>query len=81
MTEQHNLSEKAIRVIEFIDNYVRENDYGPTVEEIAPSTGLCGKGHVCYYVKLLAQANYLERVQHIRGYRVTDLGRAALDST
>lgn len=50
------------RTYQFIQEFVKDHDYSPTVSEIAQGTGLRSRGVIYRYLKALAQAGYIELI-------------------
>lgn len=61
-------------VLAFLQNYVAENGYPPTCDEIRQSVGLSSKSHVRYYLDVLVQEGLIERMPRTpRGLRLVGL--------
>ena len=48
-------------VLRFVGDFVRDNGYAPTYDEIRASVGLSSKSHVKYYLTLLEGEGLIER--------------------
>jgi repressor LexA len=67
-----NLTRRQRQVLDFIYEFVGENGYPPTHEEIQFEVGLSSKSHVHFYLKALEREGYIERAPNIsRGIRLT----------
>ena len=67
-----DLSRRQREVLDFIYEFVEENGYPPTHEEIQFEVGLSSKSHVHFYLKALEREGYIERAPNIpRGIRLT----------
>ena len=51
-------------VLRFVGDFVRDNGYAPTYDEIRASVGLSSKSHVKYYLTLLEGEGLIERTPH-----------------
>ena len=68
-----DLTRRQRKVLDFIYEFVEENGYPPTHEEIQLEVGLSSKSHVHFYLKALEREGYIERAPKIpRGIRLTD---------
>lgn len=73
-----DLTRRQRKVLDFLYEFVEENGYPPTHEEIQLRVGLSSKSHVHFYLKALEREGYIERAPNIpRGIRLT--GKAARD--
>ena len=67
-----DLTTRQREVLDFIYEFVEENGYPPTHEEIQFEVGLSSKSHVHFYLKALEREGYIERAPNIpRGIRLT----------
>jgi repressor LexA len=67
-----DLTIRQREVLDFIHEFVEENGYPPTHEEIQCEVGLSSKSHVHFYLKALEREGYIERAPNIpRGIRLT----------
>jgi repressor LexA len=75
-----DLTKRQRKVLDFIYEFVEENGYPPTHEEIQFEVGLSSKSHVHFYLKALEREGYIERAPNIpRGIRLTGkFGRGRL---
>jgi repressor LexA len=48
-------------VLGFVESFVKDNGYPPTLDEIRESVGLCSKSHVGYYLNALELEGLVER--------------------
>lgn len=59
-------------MLRYIDNYILENGYPPTIRQIGENTGINSTSVVNYNLNKLVAAGYLTRSQHVsRGLRLT----------
>jgi len=71
-----DLTRRQREVLDFIYEFVEENGYPPTHEEIQFEVGLSSKSHVHFYLKALEREGYIERAPNIpRGIRLTKSAR------
>jgi len=77
-----DLTRRQREVLDFICEFVEENGYPPSHEEIQFEVGLSSKSHVHFYLKALEREGYIERAPNIpRGIRLTNkFGRGRLRS-
>jgi repressor LexA len=67
-----DLTRRQREVLDFICQFVEENGYPPTHEEIQFEVGLSSKSHVHFYLKALEREGYIERAPNIpRGITLT----------
>lgn len=67
-----DLTTRQQEVLDFIYEFVEENGYPPTHEEIQSEVGLSSKSHVHFYLKALEREGYIERASNVpRGIRLT----------
>jgi len=67
-----DLTKRQQEVLDFIYEFVEENGYPPTHQEIQFEVGLSSKSHVHFYLKALEREGYIERAPNIpRGIRLT----------
>jgi repressor LexA len=67
-----DLTKRQRQVLDFICEFVEENGYPPTHQEIQFEVGLSSKSHAHFYLKALEREGYIERVPNIpRGIRLT----------
>jgi repressor LexA len=67
-----DLTKRQQEVLDFIYEFVEENGYPPSHEEIQFEVGLSSKSHVHFYLKALEREGYIERAPNIpRGIRLT----------
>jgi repressor LexA len=67
-----DLTRRQREVLDFIYEFVEDNGYPPTHEEIQLEVGLSSKSHVHFYLKALERDGYIERAPNIpRGIRLT----------
>lgn len=67
------LTEKHIKVLEFMTNYQNENGRPPSIREIGEKVKISSTSVVNYYLDQLKKMGYLERDTRVsRGLRLTD---------
>jgi repressor LexA len=67
-----DLTKRQREVLDFICEFVEDNGYPPSHEEIQFEVGLSSKSHVHFYLKALERQGYIERAPNIpRGIRLT----------
>jgi repressor LexA len=67
------LTDKHIKVLEFLSNYQYENGRPPSIREIGVKVNISSTSVVNYYLEQLKKMGYLERDDHIsRGLRLTE---------
>ncbi|MGC6404657.1 MAG: transcriptional repressor LexA [Candidatus Comchoanobacterales bacterium] len=54
------LTVKQLQVLQYIQNYMSENDYAPTTKEIAQGIGIQSRGVVHRYLKALKEAGHID---------------------
>ena len=59
------------KVFGFVESFVEDNGYPPTLDEIRESVGLSSKSHAAYYLDALEEEGLIERKPRIpRGLRL-----------
>jgi len=53
-------SDKAQLIIEFMDRFIRENGYSPSVREIGAAVGLRSTASVSYHLQALQEKGLLQ---------------------
>ena len=48
-------------ILGFVEGFVEDNGYSPTLDEIRESVRLCSKSHVGYYLDALEEEGLVER--------------------
>lgn len=76
-----NLSDRQVRMLDFIRQYLEEHAYPPTIREIGKAVGIPSTSVVKYNLERLQEKGYIERSGEVsRGLRLKDgptiLGRA-----
>lgn len=72
MKEFNKLSERQRNMLRYIEGYIQDNGYPPTIRQIGENTGINSTSVVNYNLNKLVQAGYLTRSQHVsRGLRLT----------
>lgn len=65
------LSERQRRMMIFLENYIEEKGYPPTIRDIGEATDISSTSVVNYNLNKLVAAGYLERSDHVsRGLRL-----------
>ncbi|MFC2046483.1 transcriptional repressor LexA [Chloroflexota bacterium] len=64
-------------VLGFVESFMEDNGYPPTLDEIKESVGLSSKSHVDYYLVALEEDGLIERTPRTpRGLRLVGLSRS-----
>ncbi len=72
MTQVKELSDRQTAILDFIDGFLNENDYPPTIRDIQNALGISSTSVVDYNLNVLEQRNYIRRNRNIsRGIEVT----------
>src|SRR5262245_44374545 len=72
MKDFNKLSERQRNMLRYIERYIQEHGYPPTIRQIGENTGINSTSVVNYNLNKLVQAGYLMRSQHVsRGLRLT----------
>jgi repressor LexA len=67
------LSDRQEKILGFIEEFIREHSFPPTIREIGEHVGISSTSVVNYNLDVLERKNYLERDRHVsRGLRLTD---------
>ncbi|MDD9955748.1 MAG: transcriptional repressor LexA [Anaerolineaceae bacterium] len=78
MTKRKGLSARQQHILRYMDQYMGEHGYPPTIREIGAATHINSTSVVNYNLNKLVQAGYLERRDRVsRGMRLVKWGRAA----
>ncbi|MCU0510926.1 MAG: transcriptional repressor LexA [Anaerolineae bacterium] len=68
-----NLSERQVRMLEFIRAYLREHSYPPTIREIGKAVGIPSTSVVKYNLERLQEKGFIERSGEVsRGLKLKD---------
>jgi len=71
MNDFHRLSERQRNILLFMDKYLLENGFPPTIREIGAATGINSTSVVNYNLNKLVNSGYLERAEaKSRGLRL-----------
>ena len=71
------LTQRGRDTLKFIEDFMRQNDYAPTMEEIAVGLGIKSVGSTHYYVEQLLKAGELERLDNrSRGLRLKQMAES-----
>ena len=66
-----DLSERQSAILDYIANFLDDNDYPPTIRDIQNALGISSTSVVDYNLKVLEQRNYIRRNRNIsRGIEV-----------
>ncbi len=77
MTKRKGLSARQQHILRYMDQYMGEHGYPPTIREIGAATHINSTSVVNYNLNKLVQAGYLERRDRVsRGMRLVKWGRA-----
>ena len=72
-----HLSERQQKILEFLNEYVEENGYPPSIREIGTATGTSSTSVVSYNLKRLEERGYLSRDRQVsRGLKLTSTARS-----
>ena len=72
VSQVKELSDRQMAILEFIDRFLDENDYPPTIRDIQNALGISSTSVVDYNLNVLEQRNYIRRNRNIsRGLEVT----------
>lgn len=67
------MNKKQEKILDFIKNYIEENQYPPSIREIAKGTSIKSTATVHKYLKILEELGYIEVDEHkMRGIRVLE---------
>jgi repressor LexA len=70
-----HLSERQQRIIEFLNEYVEENGYPPSIREIGAAAGISSTSVVSYNLKRLEDKGYISRDKEVsRGLKLAAPG-------
>ncbi len=73
MKDFNKLSERQRNILRYIDKYVVEHGFPPTIRQIGEATGINSTSVVNYNLNKLVSAGYLARSSHVsRGLRLTN---------
>ena len=61
MKRNHNLSDKQLSILDYIQVYLSENGISPTIEDVKIGCNLSSKSVVSYNLNILEQYGYLDR--------------------
>jgi repressor LexA len=68
-----NLSDRQIRMLQFIRSYLEEHSYPPTIREIGKAVGIPSTSVVKYNLERLQEKGYIERSEEVsRGLKLID---------
>ncbi|MFL7791420.1 MAG: transcriptional repressor LexA [Anaerolineae bacterium] len=67
-----NLSKRQQKIVEFLNEYVEENGYPPSIREIGAAAGISSTSVVSYNLKRLEEKGYISRDREIsRGLKLS----------
>ncbi len=67
------LSDRQLRILDFISEYIEKNDYPPTIREIGKAVGIASTSVVKYNLERLEAKGYIERSGEVsRGLRLKE---------
>ncbi len=73
------LSERQQRILEFVNEYVEENGYPPSIREIGAAAGISSTSVVSYNLRRLEERGYISRDRDVsRGLKLTPTARAQI---
>ena len=68
-----NLSDRQVRMLQFIRAYLEEHSYPPTIREIGKAVGIPSTSVVKYNLERLQEKGYIERSEEVsRGLKLID---------
>jgi repressor LexA len=71
------LSERQKKILEFVDAYIEENGYPPSIREIGAAAGISSTSVVTYNLERLEERGYISRDRDVsRGLKLTSSTRA-----
>lgn len=71
MKDFNKLSERQRNILRYMDQYMDDNGFPPTIRQIGEATGINSTSVVNYNLNKLVQAGYLSRSSHVaRGLRL-----------
>ena len=71
------LSDRQVRILEFIESYLEEHNYPPTIREIGKAVGISSTSVVKYNLERLQDKGKIKRSEEVsRGLRLIDSQRA-----
>ena len=75
------LSKRQRRIIEFLNEYIRENGYPPSIREIGADAGISSTSVVSYNLRRLEEEGYISRDREVsRGLKLTSAARTQMMS-
>jgi repressor LexA len=75
-----DLSQRQERIMVFLNRYIEENRYPPSIREIGAAVGISSTSVVSYNLQRLQEGGYINRDPEVsRGLKLTAPGRAHLD--
>jgi repressor LexA len=75
------LSERQQKILEFLNKYVEENGYPPSIREIGAAAGISSTSVVSYNLRRLEEQGYISRDPDVsRGLKLTSVSPAQMSS-
>ena len=75
------LSDRQVRILEFIESYLEEHNYPPTIREIGKAVGISSTSVVKYNLERLQDKGKIKRSEEVsRGLRLIDSQRALVSA-
>ncbi len=75
MKDYNKLSKRQKHILSYMEQYIEQHGYPPTIREIGLATGINSTSVVNYNLNKLVQAGYLERSDRVsRGMRLVNTG-------
>ena len=73
------LSERQQRILKFVNEYIMENGYPPSIREIGAAVGISSTSVVSYNLGRLEKGGYISRDREVsRGLKLTPVARAQM---
>ena len=74
-----HLSERQKRIVEFLNEYVEDNGYPPSIREIGAAAGISSTSVVSYNLKRLEEKGYISRAREVsRGLKLVTAGHQVM---
>ena len=76
VNKKKGLTERHLKILEFINAYVNDHGYPPSIRDICDATGISSTSVVTYYLKQLTEMGKIERDEKSsRALRLTEVSR------
>jgi len=73
------LSKRQRRILEFLNEYIEENGYPPSIREIGAAAGISSTSVVSYNLRRMEEKGYISRDREVsRGLKLTSATRARM---